>query len=204
MSFPVIADSKRTPAELSIKERRLGNATLEALSTEVPFSKMIILDIIGLMFIYFVPAISHMLSLPLYYIEPMRLMVVIAMIYSSKRNTFLIALSLPVFSFLISSHPIFPKMLIMTLELGLNVWLFYMFARLMRNYFLSMLLSIVISKGVYFMLAYLAVQMSYMTNAEVSSIPFHFQMIVTVILSAYIYVMFSRREAPDPIADPTR
>ena len=203
MSYSVIADSKRTTG-LSLSQKRLGSATLEAISQEISFSKMFILDFIGLLFIYFVPAISHMLSIPLYYIEPMRLMIVISMIYSSKRNTYLIALSLPVFSFLISSHPIFPKMLIMTLEFGLNVWLFYMFARFMRNYFLSMLFSIMISKGVYYLLAYLAVEMSYISNAEVSSIPFYFQVIVTLVLSAYIYVMFSRREAPDPFVDPTR
>ncbi len=203
MSFSVIADSKRT-TELSLKERKLGTATLEAISKEVPFSKMFVLDFIGLLFIYFVPAISHTLSIPLYYIEPMRLMVLIAMIYSSKRNTFLIALSLPVFSFLISSHPIFPKMLIMTLELGLNVWLFYMFARLMRNYFYAMILSIVLSKSVYYLLSYMAVQMSFIGNSEMSSIPLYIQAIVAVVFSMYIFIMLSRKEAPDPYIDPTK
>jgi len=203
MSFSVIADSKRT-TELSLKERRLGSATLEAISQEVSFSKMFVLDFIGLLFIYFVPAISHMLSVPLYYIEPMRLMVIIAMINSSKRNSYLIALSLPVFSFLISSHPIFPKMLIMTLELGLNVWLFYMFARLMRNYFYAMLLSVVLSKGVYYLLGYMAVQMSYMSSGEMSTSPLYIQAIVTVVFSMYVFIMFSRKEAPDPYIDPTK
>ncbi len=203
MSFSVIADSKRT-TELSLKERKLGSATLEAISQEVPFSKMFVLDFIGLLFIYFVPAISHLLSVPLYFIEPMRLMVIIAMIFSSKRNTYLIALSLPVFSFLISSHPIFPKMLIMTLELGLNVWLFYLFARLMRNYFYAMLLSVVLSKGVYYLLSYMAVHMSFMGTSEVSTIPLYIQAIVTVVFSTYVFIMFSRKEAPDPYIDPTK
>ncbi len=203
MSFSVIADSKRT-TELSLKERKLGSATLEAISQEVPFSKMFVLDFIGLLFIYFVPAISHLLSVPLYFIEPMRLMVIIAMIFSSKRNTYLIALSLPVFSFLISSHPIFPKMLIMTLELGLNVWLFYLFARLMRNYFYAMLLSVVLSKGVYYLLSYMAVHMSFMGTSEVSTIPLYIQAIVTVVFSTYVFIMFSRKEALDPYIDPTK
>ncbi len=203
MSFPIIADSKRTP-ELTLRGRKSGSATLKAISQEVSLSKSFVLDFFGLLFIYFVPALSHTLSVPLYYIEPIRLMVIIAMIFSSKRNTYLIALSLPVFSFLISSHPVFPRMIIMTLELGLNVWLFYTFARLLRNYFTSILLSIVLSKGVYYLLSYLFVQMSFLGKGEMSSIPLYIQAIVAVIFSGYLFIMLTRKESPDPYVDPTR
>ena len=63
--------------------------------------KSIILDIAAIAFIYFVPTISHILSLPVYYIEPMRLMLILALVHTTKQNAYIIALTLPLFSFLI-------------------------------------------------------------------------------------------------------
>lgn len=203
MSFPIFADTKRT-TELSLKERKTGIATLEALSQTTTISKSFILNFFGVLFIYFVPAISNLINLPLYYIEPMRLMLLVAIIYSSKRNAFFIALSLPVFSFIISAHPIFPKMIIMTLELGINVWLFYLFARLFKNYFSAMLLSIILSKAVYFMAEMIFVNLGWLTSDTIVSTPLYMQAVVAVVLSGYLFVMLTRKESPDPIVDPTR
>ncbi len=70
---------------------------LTAINTKGLISKSLIIDILGLTFIYFVPAISHLLSFPLYLVEPMRVMLIIAIAHTTKRNAYLIALTLPVF-----------------------------------------------------------------------------------------------------------
>jgi len=71
--------------------------------------KTYIIDFSLLIFIYFIPAISHLLAFPVYYFDPMRIALVVALIHTSKKNSFIIALTLPLFSFIISSHPQFIK-----------------------------------------------------------------------------------------------
>lgn len=75
-----------------------------ALLQRVPL-RAVLIDIIALAFIYSIPALSHMLSLPVYLIEPMRLMLIIAMVHSNKTNAYIIALTMPLFSYLVSGHP---------------------------------------------------------------------------------------------------
>ncbi|MDY0202455.1 MAG: hypothetical protein RBR40_15895, partial [Tenuifilaceae bacterium] len=60
----------------------------------------VLFDIFALAFIYLIPTISHMLSFPLYLIEPMRIALVLALVHTTKRNAYIIALTLPLFSFL--------------------------------------------------------------------------------------------------------
>lgn len=87
--------------------------------------RSIIIDVLGLTFVYFVPTLSHLVGLPIYLIEPMRIMVVLAMAHTNRTNAYILALTLPVFSYAISMHPVFAKSLLITAELLLNVWLFY-------------------------------------------------------------------------------
>ncbi len=64
----------------------------------------LILDAAALAFIYLVPTFSHLLSLPVYFIEPMRLMLILAMVHTDKRNAYILALTMPLFSFIISAQ----------------------------------------------------------------------------------------------------
>lgn len=70
----------------------------------------------ALTLIYFTPALSHLLNFPLYLIEPMRLMLILAMVHSNRLNASA-AVSLPLFSFAVSGHPLFYKMSAILLEL---------------------------------------------------------------------------------------
>ena len=155
--------------------------------------KSILFDIVALAFIYFVPTISHYLSVPLYLIEPMRLMLVLAMVHTSRRNAYIIALTLPVFSFLISGHPVALKAVIMTIELVLNVWLFYAISKKWSNTFGVMLLSIVISKLGYYLLKFGLISMA-VFDSELISTPLYLQLITSVVFSAYLFFLFKRKE----------
>jgi len=155
--------------------------------------KSIFFDIVALAFIYFVPTISHYLSVPLYLIEPMRLMLVLAMVHTNRRNAYIIALTLPVFSLLVSGHPVALKTVIMTIELVLNVWLFYAISKKWSNTFGAMLLSIVISKLVYYLLKFGLISMA-VFDSELISTPLYLQLITSVVFSAYLFFLFKRKE----------
>ena len=156
--------------------------------------KSILFDIVALAFIYFVPTISHYLSVPLYLIEPMRLMLVLAMVHTNRRNAYIIAMTLPVFSLLVSGHPVAFKAVIMTIELVLNVWLFYAISKKWSNTFGAMLLSIVISKLVYYLLKFGLISMA-VFDSELISTPLYLQLITSVVFSAYLFFLFKRKEA---------
>lgn len=163
-----------------------------ALSLSKPDIKTLLFYAFALAFIYFVPALSHTLALPVYFIEPMRLMMIIAIAHTSKRNAFVVAATLPLFSFLVSAHPHLIKMLVITAELLLNVWLFYFILKKTGNAFVSMLSSIVISKGVYYLIKFGLISTLMMTGSLVS-IPLGFQLITTLIFSGYLFLVLRNR-----------
>lgn len=155
--------------------------------------KSIVLDLVALSFIYFVPTLSHLAGLPLYLLEPMRIMLILALAHTSRRNAYLLALTLPVFSFAISMHPSFVKMLLITSELILNVWLFYFLIKKLKNHFVAMLGSILLSKLFYYMVKFALISMIVM-QAELISTPVILQGATAFIFSGYIYLIYRRRE----------
>lgn len=153
--------------------------------------KSILLDVSALAFIYFVPAISHMFSIPFYLLEPMRIMLILSMAHSGKLNNYLIAFSLPLFSFLISSHPSVEKSVLLTAELLLNVWLFYELGKKF-NGFISALLAIGIGKVFYYALKYTFILLG-LLDSELVTTPIYLQVITMVVLSGYIYLVSSAK-----------
>jgi hypothetical protein len=164
-------------------------------STQVNY-KSIIFDILAIAFIYFVPALSHLYNIPIYLVEPMRIMLVLAMVHTTKTNAYMIALTLPLFSFLISSHPNVFKGLIMTGELLLNVWLFFEISKLVSNQFVSMISAIVISKLVYYLLKFGLISFAVLESGLIST-PIYLQVITSVILSGYVFLFINRRKIKD-------
>lgn len=154
--------------------------------------KSVLFNIVALAFIYFVPTISHYLSVPLYLIEPMRLMLVLAMVHTNKRNAYIIAFTLPVFSLLMSGHPVAIKAVIITMELVLNVWLFYTLSKKWQNTFVVMVVSILLSKMVYYIFKFGLISFA-VFNTELISTPIYLQLITTVVFSAYLFFLFKKK-----------
>jgi hypothetical protein len=169
---------------------------MKSISTALRSKEAIInlsLDTFALAFILFMPAIAHLISFPIYMIEPMRLMLIISLAHGTKNNSYFLALSLPLFSFLVSGHPFFFKMLIITGELTLNVLLFYVLRSRIKNIFVSLFSAIIISKLACY-LAYL-VFFSRAFVLEESSLSFILvQLATTLVFSAYVYY-FEKRQA---------
>lgn len=112
--------------------------------------KTILMDSMILAVIYFTPAFSHLLNMPLYIVEPMRLMLFVSLLYSNKTNSFIIAASLPLFSLLTSGHPPIFKALLISGELLLNAALYFYLSGKIKNYFVPILLSISLAKIFYY------------------------------------------------------
>lgn len=150
-------------------------------------SGTVVFDFVILTFIYFVPAISHLMAFPLYYLDPMRFVLIFALLHTSKRNTFIIAITLPLFSFLISSHPSIIKAGLLSTELLLNVILFFILFTKTNSRVISLAFSIVISKIIYFLLKYIAIESGVLADRLIST-PFYYQAIVIIIISLYVLI----------------
>ncbi|MFP4557624.1 MAG: hypothetical protein ACLFNU_12215 [Bacteroidales bacterium] len=149
-----------------------------------------IFDILALAFIYFVPTISHMLSFPLYLIEPMRIALILALVHTTKRNAYIVAVTLPLFSFLVSAHPVFYKMLLISGELVLNVWLFYFILSRTKSAFVSILSSIVLSKAVYYLAKFIAIALILKTSEDLIATSIYIQVATTIVFSVYLGLMY--------------
>lgn len=153
--------------------------------------KAIAFDAFALAFIYFLPAFSHMLGIKLYLIEPMRLMLIIAMVHTHRRNAYLLALTLPLFSFLISAHPVLIKTGLISIELIINVGLFFFLVRKIHTLG-AIFISIWLSKIIYYGLKYLAIIYIWPGDSLIST-PLYIQLITSVVFSLYLFLLFQKR-----------
>lgn len=155
--------------------------------------KTYLIDLSLISFIYFLPALSHMLAFPVYYLDPMRIALVITLAHTTKRNSFLIALTLPIFSFLISSHPHIIKSLLISAELLINLGLFFWMSKKIKNVFISISVSIIASKIFYYAAKYLLINAG-MISDSLFSTPIYYQVIVVLVLSVYLLYVSKIRE----------
>jgi hypothetical protein len=153
--------------------------------------KALIFDAFALSFIYFIPAISHMLGLKLYLIEPMRLMLIIAMVHTHRRNAYMLALTLPLFSFLISTHPVLIKTGLISAELVINVFLFFFLVKKMHT-LAAIFISIWASKIIYYILKYLTILLIWPGDSLIST-PIYIQLITSSAFSIYLFLMMKKR-----------
>ncbi len=145
--------------------------------------------VFALAFIYLIPAFSHLLSFPLYLIEPMRLMLIIAIVHTHRYNAYALAITLPLFSFAIAAHPVFIKSILISVELLFMVWLYYQLSRYWNN-FVSILSSIWASKVLYYGLKYLAILL-FLPKETLVATPLYLQVITSLVFSAYLFGVLS-------------
>ena len=154
----------------------------------------VITDIAALVFVGLVPAASHLFKIPIYYIEPMRIMLVLALLYSSRWNAYALAIVLPLFSFMVSGHPAPIKMMIIMAELLVNAWLFLYFYKKSGKPFLSAFGSIIISKVLCYSMYLIVFSMAFVkTEAEITFL--FAQLILTLMLSSFVWYVINRRNS---------
>lgn len=155
--------------------------------------KIYLIDLFALAAVYFIPTFSHMLSLPLYYIEPMRLVLLFSILYTNKTNTFVISLTLPAFSYFVSSHPVLFKMILISSELMLNAYLFYFLNNRFKNKGLIIASSIIAAKIYYYVVKYFLLQFVLLQGSLVST-PLLIQSVVIIIFSMSFYFLSNKSE----------
>ena len=106
-----------------------------------------------------------------------------------KRNSFILALTLPIFSLLISNHPQLFKSFLISTELLLNLALFYWFVKKIPNVFITFLSSILISKSYYYIAKSAFIKFGLIDNSLFST-PFYYQIIIALILSGVLVWKF--------------
>lgn len=160
------------------------------ISTAYP---VVLLNLGALLFVYFVPTLSHLLGIPLYLIEPMRLVLVLALVHTRPSNAYLLALTLPLFSFAVSAHPHLLKMILITGELLFNVWLFFFVAEKFKtNKGVALGISILLSKAAYYVVKFGLISALLIEGSLVST-PLWVQAITLVVFSIYLGISKSLR-----------
>lgn len=158
-----------------------------------PAIKSALIDLTAVLLIYFTPALSHLFNIPVYLIEPVRLMLILSIAHSSKTNTFILALTLPLFSHLISAHPVLLKTLLISFELALFTFLFYELSKKFKSVFLVMFVSITAGKLFYYLFKYMLINFG-LIQSELISTPLLMQLIVSIIFSVYVSVILNRNK----------
>jgi hypothetical protein len=156
--------------------------------------KSAVIDILALAFVYFLPSMVHLFpSVNLWYAEPMRLMLILSLVHARKENSYILALTLPIFSLLVSSHPSFPKSLLIITDLILNTYLFFYLSKKFGNVLIGIAGSILISKIVYYGLKYILISSAVITPPLITT-PLYFQVITTVLFSAYLWLFLRKQK----------
>lgn len=160
------------------------------LSKEI--TKSIFLDVVLFVVAYFIPAITHLTNFPLYLMDPMRIMLFTCMYFSSNRkNVYFMAVMLPLFSYFVSGHPVVVKNVIMSIELLVNVVFLYKITDKGQSPFWACVISIVISKVLYYGLKLVAIFAGVLSTKLVDTTIF-IQIIVTLIISLCLTIGYRR------------
>ena len=97
---------------------------MATLALDRPVFKTVTLNVLLCAGVVAIPSLSHATALPLYRFEPMRLLLFVAILTTNRRNALLMALWLPLLSFLTSGHPIFPKFVLIQGDLVATPWVY--------------------------------------------------------------------------------
>lgn len=152
--------------------------------------KFAIIDILLISFAVFAPSLSHFFSLPLYYAEPMRVVILLSLIYTNKNNSIVLSILIPFLSFIISSHPYLLKSGLIAFELTINIVAFFVIVKYMKNIFLSILTSVIISKILYYALKAFMLNFGFISGSLIST-PLLAQALSTLGLSLIFLLLFN-------------
>ena len=142
--------------------------------------QVLLIDLILLAALYLLPAVSHATALPLYMLEPMRVALIVALLFTHRANAYLIAITIPLASFLVSGHPVLFKAFLMGIEYSVLV---AMFSFLDRNRqmpaFVALMIGILAGKFIYYLLKAAALNVGLLSGSFIST-PVIYQLILAI------------------------
>lgn len=153
-------------------------------------TRTIIIDTVLLGVVYYLPTISHLLAFPLYMLDPMRIVIFASILLSKNNiNPFILAFTIPLFSYYVGGHPVFFKSILIGVELVENVTLFMVLRRRSVYVFLSVFASILIAKVLYYVNKALFINFGWL-NIDLLSTPLLIQLVVTIVISTITTIVF--------------
>lgn len=171
------------------------------MNTTLVISKRTLLADAGLMaLVCLVPTFSHLLSFPLYHLDPMRMMLFAAMLLAAKngkegllQNGLLFAIAMPLVACAFAGMPSLLKALIIVAELVTNVVLFCSLSKAgsKASTFVALLLSTLLAKGLYYGLKAAAISAGLLTGSVLGT-TLLLQAAVVVTLAALFTIIYTR------------
>jgi hypothetical protein len=159
-------------------------------------ARIAVTDILVVAAVYFIPAFVHATNFPLYYFEPMRLLLFAAYLLSrNNTNAFFLALTIPLVSTIFPPHhPPFYKAVIMSLELFVNVACFvWAVNKIKWPPFILFFISTVISKVFYYALKFIFIKQGLIEGKLVTT-DILTQLITLSILSLLVAIFYRRKK----------
>lgn len=162
-----------------LKEVHMSYSRTAPWTKEITTTSLMDLGIIAAL--YILPGLTHVLPIPLYMLDPMRLLLFLTLLTTHRMNSLLLAATIPFLSTLFSGHPIFPKNILIASELSLNVMLFHWFLSKKDSIMLAGAVSIICAKVFYYLLKFGFISIGLLGGALVST-AFSYQLIPLVLL----------------------
>ena len=151
-----------------------------ALASLQKHSNTILIDVLLLTTLYMLPSLSHVTAFPLYMFEPMRVALIIALLFTNRSNTYLLAFTIPLASSVITGHPVFFKAVLMGIELTILVASYSYLVQIKRfQPFVALTSGILFSKAVYYTMKFAALSTGLLAGNLVST-PFQNQLVLAL------------------------
>jgi hypothetical protein len=152
-----------------------------------------LIDLGIILAIYLLPGITHILPVPLYLIDPMRLLLFLTLITTQRMNSLVLAATIPFLSTLFSGHPVFPKNILIAAELSLNVMVFHWIMGKKDSLMIAGVVSILSAKVFYYLLKYGFISAGFLSGALVST-PWGYQLMPLILLPLILVGIDSMRD----------
>ncbi len=144
------------------------------------YINLLLIDIVLLTVLYMLPGFSHLTALPLYRFEPMRIAILVAILFTNRANAYFIAFTIPLASNMFTGHPVPLKALLMGIELVILVATYSYLVRHDRfPVFAALFTAMIFGKVVYYTMKYVALNTGWLAGNLVST-PVQTQVILAV------------------------
>lgn len=158
---------------------------LQTASFSLP--KILLTDVLILTLVYFIPALSHVMPIPVYLLDPMRILLLTGLLISrNNTNAFILAATIPLISTIATGHPPFYKAILISIELVSNIAIFvYLIKKVNWIAPLLLLTSIIASKIIYYSLKFLFIQFALIDGALITT-----NLLIQLATVAFITLLF--------------
>ena len=154
---------------------------MSSLALTRPGIRTISLDALLCAAVVAVPALSHAAAFPFYLFDPMRLLLFVAILGSSRRNALLMAVWMPLLAMMTSGHPVFPKVVLIQGELVLNTLVFHALVRGALGFVSAAAVSVVASKAAYYGAKFILIRTALLGGGLVAT-PWTYQLATLVFI----------------------